>query len=1243
MHANLLNRIGRSSSLLNETQLELDAISNHFSEEATNPASLISMTLGGLAFQGSRAAFLGLGIIRNPLARNVLSYAGAFASEVSVIRTSNQLFSGNNSSLLQNVFNPQSWAGTALDIGFLKLAGFAGSQQNLVLRHALQDFSMVTAHDLGAQFGWAPAESGTFLQKLFHAETTNWTLIAGSALGHTLTGGRIAHLERSLALRAEVQSFTPTHHGNIEPSWNRTFPRMASSTDPSLVPAPIRIKLTPRPDESPTDWAERLVNHTYKNPETHALHVVAQLYDRIRNPATRKHTLETIRQIGEQTRFTPEGENFLVHEYTVEGLEKPLLILSLPTTFMPEAWSETFVAGMAKDHIEHSQERELAVEVGSGTGFVSIAMAKLGMAKSIIATDKNHHAPFIGRLNAAINEVDNITFYTGDLLKGIPETTQADLIVGCLPQMPIEKAAGEISLRDLADYAEKRGVFEDELGLGLNASVIDQAKTRLSARGRLRFMMAQRPGLPIVHDLFATRGFVPNIIHTTFIQQDPTTDFHALARIEAEKGFRFDFRTKNGQTITAREALNRDRDEIFHYLHVVEATPYEQIMQRGLENMGYDFPRWAYTEDPGAENPVLRAQVAEYLSKTWNANIHEGTVYIAPSQATLLEALLRICCSVSKIIGIAGDLDETSEKLFLQTPELRDRVFVGIKKINASLPDIAEHIEHDAPQVLIIKLPRQIMQDSQDLERVLQLAIQKNVLLVFLEEQGSLLDHRGKALMKTFAKYPQALDQSVVIQSLNKTFGLTSLPLAAAVITHLPLYRLLQYYGDASYSRASSATQSLYSQFFAQGEIRNAISGKNLDAAAVMPSSGWTTFTPSPLAQRISQNIVFHTSPQKRAEGSDTTQAPIIDLSFGESEWKPPLEWFEIIQGASSTDPHALYRNAQQAVKQYLEESRRASYTDHEVALGAGVQPLIVSTIRAIQHLHPETTVEVLVPIPSYGIFFPSVEAAGAHLVRVPTSSAERFILTPRSLKAFPRTPGTTRVLLINTPSNPAAQFYRPEEIRILAQATAEEGDYLLVDEVFGLLNLSGTHRIRSLASMEAFQAKHGKRLVTLGGLSKEFALGGLRFGFAASRNMDLMSHMNGTPLNNADPIGLSAAAAVLPQWRSLIPKHIQYLDRRAFALEDFFAARGIFVHRVEGGYTLFADLSPLFSIPHSINGETITPHNFHHLLFQYAGIKIKSDQWAGVPNHFRFAFSIDSMDIALKRLSTFWSLITRT
>src|SRR5262249_26464364 len=96
---------------------------------------------------------------------------------------------------------------------------------------------------------------------------------------------------------------------------------------------------------------------------------------------------------------------------------------------------------------------------------------------------------------------------------------------------------------------------------------------------------------------------------------------------------------------------------------------------------------------------------------------------------------------------------------------------------------------------------------------------------------------------------------------------------------------------------------------------------------------------------------------------------------------------------------------------------------------------------------------EVLLPTPSWVSYAPIAELAGGKVVELPTNAAGGFKITPQQLKAAitPR----SRMLILNSPSNPCGTMYTPEELKALAAIVAEAAKttapdlVIVVDEIY--------------------------------------------------------------------------------------------------------------------------------------------------------------------------------------------------
>ena len=116
------------------------------------------------------------------------------------------------------------------------------------------------------------------------------------------------------------------------------------------------------------------------------------------------------------------------------------------------------------------------------------------------------------------------------------------------------------------------------------------------------------------------------------------------------------------------------------------------------------------------------------------------------------------------------------------------------------------------------------------------------------------------------------------------------------------------------------------------------------------------------------------------------------------------------------------------------------------VAVNSGTSALHL----ALQAVGLQPGDEVLVPDPYYATYEGVVAACGASFVPVPTLPEDDFHLTPEALEAA-ITP-LSRVLLINTPSNPTGAVLREAEIDAIGEICARRDLWIVSDEVYAEL-----------------------------------------------------------------------------------------------------------------------------------------------------------------------------------------------
>jgi aspartate/methionine/tyrosine aminotransferase len=215
-----------------------------------------------------------------------------------------------------------------------------------------------------------------------------------------------------------------------------------------------------------------------------------------------------------------------------------------------------------------------------------------------------------------------------------------------------------------------------------------------------------------------------------------------------------------------------------------------------------------------------------------------------------------------------------------------------------------------------------------------------------------------------------------------------------------------------------------------------------------------------------------------------------------------------------------------------------------------------------------------------------------------------------------------TRVVVINFPNNPTgAQIDRDQFARLLTIAELH-GAHLFSDEVYRFLEHS--------APQLPTAAECSTSAISLGVMSKPFALAGLRVGWIASRDGELLSRVarlkDYTTICNAAPseilalIALRARARVLDRTRAIVRENLAILDTFFATNEDHFRWT-----RPRAGSICFPSLT---------SGNI---DEFAAALTEQEGVLLLPGSQFGYPgNHFRLGYGRRDMGVALEKLEGF-------
>ena len=218
---------------------------------------------------------------------------------------------------------------------------------------------------------------------------------------------------------------------------------------------------------------------------------------------------------------------------------------------------------------------------------------------------------------------------------------------------------------------------------------------------------------------------------------------------------------------------------------------------------------------------------------------------------------------------------------------------------------------------------------------------------------------------------------------------------------------------------------------------------------------------------------------------------PLIFLSIGEPDMPPPAA---VIDQAVTSLRNGRTRyasgqgepRAREAIAAHLGRRAGLPVDPANVVVVAGTQHGVFTSMATLVE-HGD---EVLVPDPYYATYEGIVAATGATFVPVPTRPEDGFHLDPAALEA--RITPRSRVLLLNTPSNPTGAVLSPDEIDAIGDVCERHDLWIVCDEVYGDLTFD-----RPFCSpFDRPQLR--ERTVAVASISKSHALPGFRSGWVA-------------------------------------------------------------------------------------------------------------------------------------------------
>jgi len=374
---------------------------------------------------------------------------------------------------------------------------------------------------------------------------------------------------------------------------------------------------------------------------------------------------------------------------------------------------------------------------------------------------------------------------------------------------------------------------------------------------------------------------------------------------------------------------------------------------------------------------------------------------------------------------------------------------------------------------------------------------------------------------------------------------------------------------------------------------------------------------------------VITAADQLKAKGVD-----IADFGPGEPDFPTPdhikQAAIDAIRGNKTKyTPTGGIMPLREAISAWHRRELKSNYDAKECVVTVGGKHAIFNVASVLV----EAGDEVIIPAP-YWVSFPDiVKYTGATPVYVETSVEDGFAVRAAAIeKAI--TP-KTRLLILNSPSNPSGGVTPPGEYEKILAVCRKHNVWLMGDECYSHFTYEPNQPF-SIAS-----AKDSKdNVIIIGSVSKTFAMTGWRIGYAfgPAPLIQALVKLQSQSTSNPTSIAQYAALAAMTGNMDTVPVMLaEYAKRRKRIVEGLNTIPGVRCALPGGAFYAFPDVSAHLSGPHALAKDTT---ELATLLLDKARVALVGGDAFGAPGYLRisYATSLDRIEEGLRRLDRFFS-----
>ncbi len=356
-----------------------------------------------------------------------------------------------------------------------------------------------------------------------------------------------------------------------------------------------------------------------------------------------------------------------------------------------------------------------------------------------------------------------------------------------------------------------------------------------------------------------------------------------------------------------------------------------------------------------------------------------------------------------------------------------------------------------------------------------------------------------------------------------------------------------------------------------------------------------------------------------RANEMEAEGHKIIHMEIGQ----PDFPTFENIvkagtnaleEGHTRYSPSGGLGSLRQVLAEHAGKFRGIEIHASQVVVGPGAKPALFFPTMAL--VHPGD--EVIIPDPGFPTYSAMIGVAGGIPVPVPLLEETDFSFDLEIFDSLVN--DRTRMIILNSPSNPTGGVLPPSSLEHIAQAAIKNDIWVLSDEIYARI----TYDDAPVVSIAAFPGM-AERTVICDGFSKTFAMTGWRLGFGimpetlAERVELLLTHAIGCTATFTQYAGIEALEGPQHQVEAAVAK---YKERRDLLVDGLNSIPGVKCRMPQGAFYVFPNVS-------SFGRDSEWIANY---LLEEAGVAVLPGTafGKGGSGFLRLCFAIDAVSIKL-------------